>query len=381
MNLSAAFHDHVYQRPEWSAADLSAWERFVGELLSAEGDDRDRLLYYAAQLRELQGDYAGAASLCDQMNLDCPGENIDRYDFEAYTQFAEGYQRATTSAKSAGRDRSVIIAALPKSASAFLAHGLSELLGTYRVRLGRGLWGAGTLVPRWVELAARNPVVPHEHTPATPHNLRVLAASGVTRMTVNVRHPADALASLFYYLAEKNQQNLFYLYARELGIPYFHFLSHTEKEQKDWLVRHVYPAFIRWIEAWMAAAGESALSVLFTRYEDLTEDMPGMFQKILAHAGYDPEGTESAWCSRDPLTAFLARFDADFRTRGSRSTFRAGGSGGYQTVFDAEQQAWMSGWDASPLFERFEYTPVRRVPEDACRQNGNSATYFEQESL
>ncbi len=357
--LDFAMSDLVCARPVWSDADLDQASQSL-DLLIHKGRDTERALFYKAQIRELKGDFAGAASWLDRMALRGPGEPIAAYDFDRYCAFSQMHAERTRLLATYDLDRPVYLAALPKAAGSFLTHCLSHLTGALRVRTAKGLWGKGSLVPSWVDTLVKGAGVAHDHFPASAENVRILKRLPEARITVHVRHPADALAELVRDLAgQKANQNLHYLYARELGQPYFHLQQELPEAQLDWIVRTIYPAFVSWLEGWLATADYLRDMLTFTRFEDLATDPPGIIAVILDHAGYDPYGLPALdGGERVPLDTAVATFEQRFRRNGDSISPASTRHLGYADVFPRAHCDFMARYNTSPLFHAFDFAPV-----------------------
>lgn len=355
-----ATSDLVRARPGWTPADLDAASQELDRAIGT-GFEADRLLYYKAQIRELAGDAASAASWLDRMRSNGPGETVDTYDYERHATFVSRFEERTALLRRRELACPVIVTSLPGAGGPYLAHVISHLLGAFRVRTAKGVWGQGTLVPSWLKGILDAACVTQDQFPASGQNTSLITRHGGVRLSVLVRHPVDCLWTMHRDLSESTpDDSLVYLYARELGIPYFFYHAETPEARVDWLVRHVYPMLLGWQEGWLMAQRHFGERVAFARFEDMVANRPGMVGAVLSHAGYDPNDLPALDGGVPvPLDEAVARFDARLpRERGPGAAIEAGDSSQYMDQFSEAQLEQMARWNGSPVFDAFGYAPV-----------------------
>ncbi|MGA8398971.1 MAG: hypothetical protein WB697_03740, partial [Stellaceae bacterium] len=91
----------------------------------------------------------------------------------------------------------IVIASMPRSGSASLAHTLAERLDLPIVRASCGEYPNYSLVPRWLNVAAAGGTVFHDHFNASDFNLRALANAGIHDVFIRVRDPRAAAYSIY----------------------------------------------------------------------------------------------------------------------------------------------------------------------------------------
>ncbi len=349
-----ALSDLIGTPRAWSAADLAGVSHALDRKIRISIRP-DRLIYYKAQLRELQGDTSSAASWLDRLKTAGPGETLDTYDYDRHLAFTAKCAERASLLRSHGLTRPVYLTAMPGADGPNAAAMLAHLLGAFRVRTAKGGWAGGALVPRWLDTVLGGCAVTQDQFPATAENLAILAPRADLRLTVHVRHPADALAAIFEALSCPAQSpGLHHQITRELGVAAFEFPDERRETQLSWLVRTVYPALIAWMQDWLAAHRRLGERLAFTRQEDLAADRPGMVGAVLAHSRYDPGALPALDGGRPtPLRTALARFE---------ETDEAGANpeqaADHTAVFSPSHGEYLAQWNESPVFTAFDYVPV-----------------------
>ena len=129
----------------------------------------------------------------------------------------------------------ILIASMPRSASASLSQTIQATLGVPIMRPSLGSFPNYTLMPRWLMLFLRGGAVTHDHFGASPFNLKVLSDAGVGDLFVLARDPRAAAASA---LRLGERQGEFPLGARMFG-----------EALVEMSVLHITP----WVTDWLAA--------------------------------------------------------------------------------------------------------------------------------
>jgi hypothetical protein len=130
---------------------------------------------------------------------------------------------------------SLVIASMPRSASASLTQTLSAMLCAPLMRVSCGRFPIFHLVPRWLNCFSPGGAVLHDHFGAVPFNLKTLREGGVRRIFVRARDPRPAAASLVT------------LYNRRFGTP-------KDIDFETQVIEQCEQAFIPWVTGWIAAA-------------------------------------------------------------------------------------------------------------------------------
>ncbi len=358
-----ALSDHIFALPDWSAEDINQASRVLDGLICA-GRDTERASYFKAQIRELAGDFASAASWLDRLRTKGPGETVETYDFDRHLGFTERFAGRAALLSGLGSTRPVYMTCMPESGATYLTSCLAHLLGAFRVRTARGMWNRGTLVPTWVDTAMHACSVMHDTFPASEANLAVLGPRSDLRLLAHVRHPADSLAALYRTLEAAGEEGRWhYALARDLGVPYFHYQSESAENRLTWLVRTVYPVMIDWMEGWLAALQRLGSRMIFCRYEDLLAHEVGLIAGILDHSGYDPDGLPALdggapMTLEDMIDAFKTRCDRSGITVPSQTGGDHPVPGEYAAVFSREHCEILARHNGSSVFEALDYDLV-----------------------
>jgi len=129
---------------------------------------------------------------------------------------------------------SLVIASMPRSASATLTQTLASTLDAPLMRISCGRYPNFFLVPRWLNSFSRGGAVLHDHFGAVPYNLKTLREGGVRHVFVRVRDPRSAAASAVNLSNRK--------YGTEDDIDY-----------ESRVIQLCEQSFIPWVAAWIAA--------------------------------------------------------------------------------------------------------------------------------
>lgn len=135
------------------------------------------------------------------------------------------------------RDRgipSLVIASMPRSASASLTQTLATTLDAPLMRVSCGQLTTYYLVPRWLNCFSPGGAVLHDHFGAEPFNMKTLRDGGVRRVFVRLRDPRSAAASMVNLLN------------RRFGAP-------DGVDYESQIVAMCEQSFIPWVMNWVAA--------------------------------------------------------------------------------------------------------------------------------
>ncbi len=161
---------------------------------------------------------------------------------------------------------SILIASLPKSASASISSAFSQILQmpVYRLSIGKSQSGFA-LVPNWLNVFMNGGGVTHDHFEASLHNLEILNKAEVKSLFVQVRDPRSAAWSLIQMHKRQNRANPHQL-SRDEAFLYF---------------SNIYG---RWIEDWINASnGENIkVNVNWIMYRDISRNLSEVLMGIIA---------------------------------------------------------------------------------------------------
>jgi hypothetical protein len=150
----------------------------------------------------------------------------------------------------------VMLASMPRAASAALSHTLAKVTRAPLLRISIGDFPNSWLVPVWVQRFLRGGGVLHDHFGASNFNIEVLHRYEVRRVTVLIRDPRAAAAS------------------------YAQFALGAMASKDDF--ESVYERFyIPWLRDWLDAERTGAVEVRWIRSADVTSG-PETLQAVLA---------------------------------------------------------------------------------------------------
>jgi tetratricopeptide (TPR) repeat protein len=245
-----------------------------------------------------------AGGVLDAAGLPLPGG----YEGQLYDRYLLTSAQVRRRAR-AGRAPSVLVTAIPKSASEFLSYTLAEALGAAVARVTIGDPFAGAVSAAWAAEAAGGGCVLHDHFAATEANLAALRAAGVGRLAVLVRDPRAVAWSLAVMEAE-------YADTGPAAPPTPELVARLSG----------------WIDTWVRAAA-AGFPVEFIRFQELVADPEGVLGGLLdarGAGGFRPRlhevleerarrprassnfrrGDDDAWRSHVPSESHAAVWDA-----------------------------------------------------------------------
>lgn len=273
---------------------LAAAPPAVRHARESDGVAREARYLLAMLLSPLDGDKV--AGLLPGDEFPPPGDH-DAQLYDRYLLTAAGVRREQLRARAAGAP-GVVIAALPKSASAFLSYTLAEALGAPVVRVTIGPPPLGTVHSEWVAAVLEGGAVTHDHFAASPVNLAALKAGGLREVWVLVRDPRAAIWS-----------------CQRMETEY----DGSVRTGRDDVV-HGVRQLADWIATWVKAR-EDGFLVQFVLFRDLTENPETVMVRILRSRSGDrfiPALTEVL-----RVRAGQGRVSSNFR-QGDDEAWRAG---------------------------------------------------------
>lgn len=131
---------------------------------------------------------------------------------------------------------SLLIASMPRSASASLVSTLSETLGMPVLRVSAGRFPRWMIVKEWLNNLTAGGAVLHDHFGANEMNLRILGECGVREVFVQIRDPRAAAASFIKF---RDAESMPVLMPGEL---------------KARISEAYFEAYVPWLKAWFEQA-------------------------------------------------------------------------------------------------------------------------------
>ena len=183
----------------------------------------------------------------------------------------------------------ILINALPKSASESIWNRLAEGLGLPQAHLSLGLFPECCLVPARVVSVTDGGLASKEHLPATPHNLDLLERHGLTKQVFHVRDPRQATLSWAHFVHDDVSMRLMGPIWRKT-VPPAGVLGADLTTQIDWCIDNYLPIAVDFIQGWMEVAASSRrdIAVRFLTFELFRTDAERYLSEILAFYDIDP---------------------------------------------------------------------------------------------
>jgi len=158
---------------------------------------------------------------------------------------------------------SILIASMPRSASASLAQSLSATMNAPVLRMSAGHFPTYCVIQHWLNSLSPGGAVTHDHFGASSFNIKVLEDAGCRDIFVLVRDPRASAAS----------------FVNMMLAPY------RESSSSDYIAHRIIEAalqsFYPWLADWMTAERTSRLRVHWLKSIDVRNDMGGTIAGIL----------------------------------------------------------------------------------------------------
>jgi hypothetical protein len=207
---------------------------------------------------------------------------------------------------------SVVLACMPRSASASLTQTLSSALDVPIMRVSCGRFPNFSLVPRWLNSFLRGGAVLHDHFAASLFNLSTLRDAGVRLVFVRVRDPRSAAASTI------NMRN------RHLGAP-------NDIDYESQVIGLCEHSYIPWTSAWVAASADPSSGIKIYWLTQPSAEIPAIARHVLTVLSADYPAVD------EYLRAELTEVRANF-IKGNEDAWRA----------DISQHGQDRLWDSMP---------------------------------
>ncbi len=245
----------------------AAYEREAAALL--QRDPGNQLANYVmAAIAEFSGDLVRMEAFLERTGLRI-GMDIDEYGLGLHRGTERSYFETLESRQ--GR-RPYFILSLPKSSSTFLCACIRDFAGLPRVRVSKGSFVTGRILPSWLRTFNRNGGVLHDHAPATPENLRKLQADPPAKLLLLVRDPVTAALSLGDYVVREEMDKFFGREAGEVDLSYLRQLDAPARRSA--LFQKFFPPLAAWLNGWLGAAGQGleGCEVSVLKFEEVVQD-------------------------------------------------------------------------------------------------------------
>src|SRR5689334_1027371 len=168
----------------------------------------------------------------------------------------------------------IMLASMPRAASAALTQTLAKITGAPIVRISIGAFPDYWLVPVWLNRFLRGGAILHDHFSASEFNLNALRSSGVDTVNVLVRDPRAAAVS-------------------------FAKLSFGAQATDD-SIAYAYSQYLPWLQGWIDAEKSRAINIRWIRSRDVIGGSDGLNAVLTALLGH---GSPFAAAIRDVTLA------------------------------------------------------------------------------
>ena len=168
----------------------------------------------------------------------------------------------------AARERGVpfiLMASMPRSASASLTQSLSATMNAPVMRMSLGKFPHFYLMPQWLAALSAGGAITHDHFDASPFNLKVLSEAGFRDIFVLIRDPRAAAASYVKWISAIERTEL----------------SSDEMEQR--IVECSVASYYPWLADWIAAKQGSEVKVHWIKSSDVRTNLAGTIACVLRH--------------------------------------------------------------------------------------------------
>jgi len=285
-------------------ADFLARLETAAQELTAHPDALPRDHFFAAQASELIRDGTGMiARLHDSRTV--VGANRDHYDWQATVSISAQGQGQMQAMRESGMAPPLIVSQ-PKSASDGVAFGFARATGVTTCRVSKGTFHNARIVPNWLQGFQAGGFTTHDHAPASPDNLALLAASGLDRLVLQIREPMDAALSLYRMMERMEHGRLAVLFHNLTGAPEFARFTRMAPSER---MPEVLPVLLDWMIAWLrdwrdvVANPPRGMTVDVVRFEDILPDPPAIVRHIASWFGRPiPDGCTADAVSRAALS-------------------------------------------------------------------------------
>lgn len=185
---------------------------------------------------------------------------------------------------------SVVINAMPKSASESIWNKLARGLGLAQCYVSLGLFPDCCAVPGRLAVLSGGGIATKEHLPASPHNLTALRAAGLNKVVVHVRDPRQAMLSWAHFVRDDVARRPLGALWRKI-VPPATVLRQPMTAQLDWHIAHYLPVLLAWCEGWRACADDpsTGIAIHFSTFERFTTAPDDYFSELLAFLELAPD--------------------------------------------------------------------------------------------
>jgi hypothetical protein len=235
--------------------------------------------------------------------------------------------------------QNIIINAIPKSGSAYIAQALENGLHYQHATISNEYIPYDQVNYKKVKaFFSTGAKLSKQHMEPSGINMQILRRF-TDRIVLNVRDPREVLLSWVHYLNAEHAKGIDIYYVDPEPPAEYYQLS--LQQQIDWNIQNFLPSMVKWLQAWSdykksQDLKQNGLKILVVKYDDLVEDEAGLYGRILQ---------------------FYNIPESDFVfVRPEKSTylhFRNGDRNEWRSVFSSEQKAAIAKIIPLSLLEEF----------------------------
>ena len=156
----------------------------------------------------------------------------------------------------------ILVACMPRSASATLTHSLARLLDAPVLHTSIGMFPDYFLAPAWLDVILQGGAVTQDHFMPNDFNLAVLKSRGRRNLFVLIRDPRAAARSLVHWFSRWDNN---------------HSLPLEDRIQRECISN-----YIPWLQSWIDCSHDPALPfrIHMIRFQEITRDLAGTVRQI-----------------------------------------------------------------------------------------------------
>jgi len=246
-----------------------------------------------AALAEMPSDAPEQASLANLLLArDRPAEAIERLamiklPLNPLRSSPDDFKTRRKSSVAAGCP-SILMTAMPKSASESLSNIFSEGLGLAQSHVSIGLFPRCCLVPSRVQDFAAGGVIAKEHIRPERYNLDMLQSAGIDKVLVHLRDPRQALLSWAHFVRDDVSQRMLAPIWRKI-VPPARILERDLAHVVDWCIERYLPLLVDFADGWYRVQQDrhSVCQVCCLSFETFVTDRERYLADALSLYGLD----------------------------------------------------------------------------------------------
>ena len=213
-------------------------------------------------------------------------------------------------------NKNILINALPKSGSLYIARTLSTTLSCEMIPIGKPQGPFHFIdTEALYNFLSKPKSVCQEHIPATDFHLNALHISGLKKIVIQFRDPRDAIVSWAHHIERQDiaQSPWIQCFLISSGNIPENYYTLDWQNKLDHLIKHFYPQMIDWMKGWLRAAQDDRFSIMINTYEKFVDDKESFIQKLIEFFDLHKEDLEIQWPSDSSRMDKNINLDTHFR--------------------------------------------------------------------